>query len=340
MVARASKADYKSKKVLKDSTVDMETFGKSLLLAIRGKKRGTAPGPNGIPIEIYKGLLSVESDLAAVKKFAESESSTSAAPVEIRPLPDIVHVAVADDDLPNHMATPMGQAFEKLLKSQILHSDHFARGLGDASITPLVKNPKGDISSMDNRRGLAVGNEEAKIMFTMLARQLSAKLEASDWFTKMQSGFRANQECIGQFITLFEIARRCRLKKKDLFVVFIDLQKAFDTVMHEAMWLKLEAMGLGGHELEVIKSLYKSGKVRVKIDELFSYSFEIGKGTQQGDPLSPLLFIIFINDLLIGCPFGATIPGLSEKVPGLLFADDLAGLCNSIDAMSSMWGMT
>ncbi|SCV72915.1 BQ2448_8153 [Microbotryum intermedium] len=103
--------------------------------------------------------------------------------------------------------------------------------------------------------------------------------------------------------------------------------------MHEAMWLKLEAMGLGGHELEVIKSLYKSGKVRVKIDELFSYSFEIGKGTQQGDPLSPLLFIIFINDLLIGCPFGATIPGLSEKVPGLLFADDLAGLCNSIESV-------
>ena len=109
-------------------------------------------------------------------------------------------------------------------------------------------------------------------------------------------------------------------KKLNAIILFIDFEKAFDSVWLPAMIVKLYRLGIKGKMLRIIKSFLFERKVKLKINK------ELGKlrkcndvGLPQGSVLSPLLFIVFIADLL-------NMQGLSAKViesaSAYKFADD------------------
>lgn len=115
---------------------------------------------------------------------------------EAHPLPPSSHVSVADEDLPDRLLTPMGIRLEKLFNS-ILQLSETSSELLEGYIVSLIKDANGDLASMDNRRGITVSNEEIKLLFGLLARRISNKLEEREWFVKDQSGFREGLESIG-----------------------------------------------------------------------------------------------------------------------------------------------
>ena len=82
-----------------------------------------------------------------------------------------------------------------------------------------------------------------------------------------------------------------------LFACCIDLKKAFDTVWHDALCLKLQRAGINGNVYSVIKSIYLNAYSRVKCKNTMSNKIEITNGVHQGNVLSPLLFNVFVNDL-------------------------------------------
>jgi hypothetical protein len=172
-----------------------------------------------------------------------------------------------------------------------------------------------------------------KVVTVMMADRLSKVLEANEILTTEQGGFRSNEEAIAQFIALAEIVRRRRLKGDKTYIVFIDFYKAFDKVMHEALFEKLDAMGFKGHFLELLMAIYKTSKACLRVGDDNSPFYDMLRGTRQGCPLSPILFLIFINDFLDYIPEGVNVPGMltGRKCPGLLFADDVAGLCDSVE---------
>src|SRR4029434_1216800 len=78
---------------------------------------------------------------------------------------------------------------------------------------------------------------------------------------------------------------------------FVDFQKAFDSVWHNGLFLKLLESGIGGKTYDLIKSMYTYGKCSIKVGTRKTESFFQRRGVRQGCKLSPILFNIYINEM-------------------------------------------
>ena len=85
--------------------------------------------------------------------------------------------------------------------------------------------------------------------------------------------------------------------------LFLDLSKAFDTLDHERLMMKLERYGIRGPALKWFKSYLEGRKQFVQINETMSQPKVLSSGVPQGSILRPLLFLIYMNDLEDICTF-------------------------------------
>ena len=114
-------------------------------------------------------------------------------------------------------------------------------------------------------------------------------------------------------------------KKQPLFTCFVDFKKAFDSVSHYKLWLKLASIGISSKILTLLQSMYSNAISMVEINSEISSSFPCTKGVRQGCNLSPLLFSLYIADLekqlYTAGSEGADL--LDSKLCTLMFADDI-----------------
>ena len=82
-----------------------------------------------------------------------------------------------------------------------------------------------------------------------------------------------------------------------LFCAFVDFTKAFDYVVRDVIWYKLIRLGVRGKVLNVIMSMNKRVKSKVKVNNDISIGFECNLGVRQGECLPPFLFAMYVNDL-------------------------------------------
>ena len=109
-----------------------------------------------------------------------------------------------------------------------------------------------------------------------------------------------NNTCHYNKLTIYNYIYIYRLKmKKDTFVAFIDMQKAFYWVNRDFLWYKLLVHNITGKINWAVRSIYNYNESCVKVNTLLSEWFKVSVGVRQGDNLSPTLFGIIINDLAI-----------------------------------------
>ena len=167
--------------------------------------------------------------------------------------------------------------------------------LKSAYVTPLFK--AGDPLEPLNYRPISVLNSVNKIFERLLLYRLDDFARISNIKTETQFGFTANCGVTDAVINLLGFIRNSVQSKHHCIAVFCDFSKAFDTIDHDRLLMKLSRYGVRGVALNLIKS-YPSGRSQsVIINGTPSDPLHISHGVPQGSILGPWLFNIYVNDL-------------------------------------------
>ena len=152
---------------------------------------------------------------------------------------------------------------------------------------------KGDLRSCDNWRGISLLDVVGKVMARIAKERL--ELIADRVLPESQSGFRKGRGCIDMIFVARQLVEKAREHNDMLYMLFVDLRKAYDSVPREALWRVLEKCGVPPKMLSIVKSFHERMQAEVRIGDVTTEHFEVRNGLRQGCTLAPTLFNIYIS---------------------------------------------
>ena len=162
----------------------------------------------------------------------------------------------------------------------------------DATI--MVLHKKKDRTECGNYRGIALAAHAGKILLKIIARHLSEYCERVGILPEEQSSFRPNRSTTEMMFVVRRLQELAQKKRTPLYVCFIDLTKAYDSVDRTLLWTVLARFGVPQIMISVIRQFHDGMRACVRLDDrVYSRWFAVEQGLRQGCVLAPLLFNIF-----------------------------------------------
>jgi hypothetical protein len=249
---------------------------------LKRMKGGKAMGPDGIPIEVWRGL----GDIAIV--------------------------------------------WLTKLFNLIFRSNKMPEEWRRSTLVPIFKN-KGDVQSCTNYRGIKLMSHTMKLW----ERVIEHRLRRLTSVTKNQFGFMPGRSTMEAIFLVRQLMERYREKKKDLHMVFIDLEKAYDKIPRNVMWWALEKHKVPTKYITLIKDMYDNVVTSVRTSDGDTDDFPIKIGLHQGSALSPYLFTLVMDEVT---------GDIQGDIPWcMLFADDVVLIDDSragVNRKLELWRRT
>ena len=192
----------------------------------------------------------------------------------------------------------------------------------------IVKLPKrGDLTTCDNWRGVTLLSLTSKVFSRILLDRFSTTVE--DISRNEQAGFRKGRSCIDHIFVLRQILEQAAEWNSNLYVLFIDFEKAFDSLYRETLWKILRGYGFPIKIVNIIQMLYRDFHCKVICRNQLTDSFKVQIGVKQGCILSPFLLVLAVDWLMRQTNEGQNRGiqwTLTSSLEDLVFADDISML--------------
>ena len=286
---------------------------------------GNLPDPdyifNGISLE------DIDFDEQEVKKLLDSQKENSA------PGPCGVSSKVLKR-CSSSLARPIFLILKRSLDFSMLPVN-WKRG----NITAVYK--KGPKDQPLNYRPISLTSILCKLLEKIIRKRIVDHLETNNIFTVHQHGFRSRRSCLTALLEYFEAISKLLDDGIPVDAIYLDCQKAFDTVPTKRLLKKVEAMGIKGKVLAWIREFLTGREQRVVLRGASSDWVDVLSGVPQGSVLGPVLFLIYINDIVLNLDSSIKLFADDAKLyRALRDSSDVLALqndLNKLEAWSQKW---
>ena len=162
----------------------------------------------------------------------------------------------------------------------------------------VLHTKKGDMLSVSYYRSISLLSYLEKVAERTIFKHLYNHLHENSILTPLQSGFIPGDSPTNQLTYLYDTFFHALASGKVIRVVFCDISKAFDRVWHQGILLKLRTAGVTGKLLSWFRSHLSNRRQKVVLPGTSSNWNFIFAGVPQGSILGPLLFLLYINDIV------------------------------------------
>lgn len=186
---------------------------------------------------------------------------------------------------------------------------------------------------VDQFRGIGLISVINKCFCEVIRQRLTSWADRNHKLPPAQFGFRKGHSTVDKLFVLSALTQRAKKLKEPLYSILVDFRKAFDSIKHDLLWIKLQKMGVSTRIILLLKNMYRgiNSAVQIPGSNDLTCNFTHHQGDRQGCILSPLLFNLFLSDLdsslqRQGC---RTVKLMTTDVRCLMFADDLVVVTES-----------